>query len=228
MDSWPEHLSRNNGALTAEQQQRLQASHVFIIGCGGLGGFVIEELVRIGVGALTIFDPDVFEFSNCNRQINALTTTMKQNKAEVAAVRAANIHPLNTVIPYPFDFREVPGFDTAIADAVVDCLDSVEVRLELARQCSRSRTSLVHGAVDGWYGQVGVQKDDNDLMARLYPLQDKKKTSKQVPSVLPFTVAVIASLQAAEVVKLLLDLPSTLHNTWMQVDLRHCDFELMT
>ena len=60
----------------------LQQKRVAIIGCGGLGGYVIEELARIGIGHLHRFDPDTFSASNCNRQLNALESTMGLYKAE--------------------------------------------------------------------------------------------------------------------------------------------------
>ena len=60
MTRWPEPFIRNRGSLTHEQQLILQESHVAVIGCGGLGGYVIEELVRIGIGRLMVYDPDNF------------------------------------------------------------------------------------------------------------------------------------------------------------------------
>ena len=104
MPSFTDCFARNQGSLTDEQQHLLHKKRVAVIGCGGLGGYVIEELVRIGVGQLHLFDPDVFSPSNCNRQLNALEPTMGQNKAEVAASRAATSIP-SQVTPFPVDFR---------------------------------------------------------------------------------------------------------------------------
>lgn len=223
MPSSAEYFCRNQGALTADQQQTLQQKRVAVIGCGGLGGYVIEELVRIGVGRLHVFDPDAFTPSNCNRQLNALTSTLEQNKAEAAAHRSASIHPFTIVHPFPVDFREIADGEALRVDALVDCLDSAEARRDLAALSSQMGVPLVHGAVNGWCGQVGVQLPGGDLIARLYPARTVTGTA-DAPSVLSFTVAVVASLQAAETVKLLLGLASPLHNNWMHIDLKNGDF----
>ena len=225
MTSFADYFCRNQGALTPEQQQILQQRQVAVIGCGGLGGYVIEQLVRIGVGRLHIFDPDVFSPSNCNRQLNALDYTLAHNKAKVAAARSASIHPFNRVTSSPADFRAVSAETWDRVDVVVDCLDSVQARWDLAGLCNAKKKPLVHGAVNGWYGQVGVQRPGDDLIARLYPERVIPQLHEP-PSVLSFTVTVVAGLQASETVKLLLGLPSSLHNSWMSVDLKHCDFSV--
>ena len=223
MPSSAEYFCRNQGTLTVDQQQTLQQKRVAVIGCGGLGGYVIEELVRIGVGRLHVVDPDVFTPSNCNRQLNALSQSLGRNKAEAAAARSESIHPFCAVTPVSLDFRAVAAADWHQIDVVVDCLDTIPARYDLAARCNRLNLPLVHGAVNGWYGQVGVQLPGGDLLTRLYP----ERTSNQPqepPSVLSFTVAVVASLQAAETVKLLLGLASPLHNNWMHIDLKNSDF----
>jgi molybdopterin/thiamine biosynthesis adenylyltransferase len=106
---------------------------------------------------------------------------------------------------------------------VVDCLDDIQARRDLAMLCGQRSIPLVHGAVSGWYGQVGVQLPGGDLIERLYP---QRMVTGEPPSVLSFTVAIIASLQAAETVKLLLGLYSPLHNSWMHIDLKESDFLL--
>lgn len=221
MSALAEYFARNQGSLTDEQQILLHQKRVAVIGCGGLGGYVIEELVRIGVGQLHLFDPDDFAPSNCNRQLNALLTTLGQNKAEVAAVRAASIHPFATVRSFPSDFRTIGEEEPLRVDVAVDCLDDIQARRDLAALCNQRSIPLVHGAVNGWYGQVGVQLPGGTLIERLYP---QRMTAGPAPSVLSFTVAVIASLQAAETVKLLLGLASPLHSSWLHVDLKDVDF----
>lgn len=221
MPSFADTFARNADTLNNEQQQLLQAKAVAIIGCGGLGGYVIEQLVRIGVGRLHLFDPDVFAPSNCNRQLNALQSTLGRFKAEVAAHRARDIHPFCVVRPFVADFRAVSEDDGFAVDVTVDCLDDIQARRDLAALCNRRAIPMVHGAVSGWYGQVGVQLPGGDLIEQLYP---KRLTAGAPPSVLACTVATIASLQAVETVKLLLDLWSPLHDTWLHVDLKEGDF----
>jgi molybdopterin/thiamine biosynthesis adenylyltransferase len=223
-------FSRNLGTLHQEQQQNLATQRVAVIGCGGLGAYVIEELVRIGVGHIFCCDPDVFTPSNCNRQLYALSSTLGRNKAQVAAERAQQIHPFCTISPYSVDFRTVAEDTLFAVDAVVDCLDTVQSRRELAAVCQRRKLPLVHGAVDGWYGQVGVQLPGDDLIARLYPEHDGEHSppsNETAVSVLACTVGLVASLQAAEVLKLLVGIPSPLTTAWMHLDLKNAEMQLI-
>ncbi len=220
MNIWPDSLLRNQGALEAGEQQKLSRSGVTVCGCGGLGGLVIENLARIGVGRLRIVDPDVFTVSNLNRQIGALHNTLGKNKAEVMARRVREISDSCQVEALPCNFLEsdvLKGMDVAL-----DCLDNGPARLELAERCNAYQIPLVHGAVDGWYGQIGVQPVGGDLVHRLYANQQEENGTV---SVLSFTAALVASLQAAETVKLLIGRPSRLSHGWMTVDLLAGDFE---
>jgi len=221
MPSFADIFARNAGTLSSDQQQLLQTKAVAIIGCGGLGGYVIEQLARIGVGRLHLFDPDVFTLSNCNRQLNALQSTLGQSKAEVAARRVRDIHPFCAARSFVADFRTVSEDEAFAVDVAVDCLDDIQARRDLSVLCNRRSIPLVHGAVSGWFGQVGVQLPGGDLIEQLYP---QRLAAGLPPSVLACTVATIASLQAVEAVKLLLDLWSPLHNTWMHADLKEGDF----
>lgn len=225
MTSFADYFARNEGSLTAEQQFLLQKKSVAVFGCGGLGGYVIEELVRIGVGRLHLFDPDSFTASNCNRQLNSLVSTLGHNKAEVAANRCRNIHPFVTVHAYPSDFRTIRAEEPLRVDVMVDCLDDIQARRDLANLCFLRGIPMVHGAVSGWCGQVGVQLPGDNLIDRIYP---QGRAVRLRPSVLAVTVAVIASLQATEVVKFLLELPSSLHNNLLYIDLKDSEFLLNT
>lgn len=216
-------FSRNSGTLNEKEQRLLADATVAVIGCGGLGGYVIEHLARIGIGRIHAVDPDVFSVSNCNRQLNALTETLGQGKAEVAARRVAAIHPFCTVTAFPADFRNAQtSLDAAV---VIDCLDDTTARRDLATICTAKSLPLVHGSVMGWCGQVGVQLPGGTLYARLYPHRTDKPAAP--PSVLSVTVGLVASLQVAEAVKLLLDIPSDLQKGWIYMDLESGDFMTM-
>ncbi len=214
-------FSRNQGSLTKKQQDMLRQKKVAVVGCGGLGGYVIEQLVRLGLGTVHCFDPDSFSASNCNRQLGALITTLGQNKAQVLAERAATVHPFSTVIPFLSDFREAQDPQAFVVDVVVDCLDDIGARHDLAALCARRRLTLVHGAVNGWSGQVGVVPPGGTLFQKLYPDSVKEGCEvKSSPSVLSCTVACIAGMQVAEVIKLLLGLPSELLDAALYLDLK--------
>ena len=80
--------SRNIPAISPEEQAALKDKKVLVLGCGGLGGYIIENLLRMGVGAITAVDGDSFDESNLNRQLLAAEKTLGINKAIAAAQRA--------------------------------------------------------------------------------------------------------------------------------------------
>ncbi len=221
MPDYRDIFAKNWDTLTHEQQKNLQQKRVCVVGCGGLGGYVIEQLVRLGVGHIDCFDPDLFSISNCNRQLNATSETIGQNKAEVAARRSEKIHPFGQVVPFPMDFRKVTDPDIfGRADAVVDCLDNVDARRDLSDLCSRYGKALVYGAVSGWTGQAGVQLPKGDLYRKLYPRHIDQARQKP-PSVLSFTVALVAGIQVSETLKILLAQPSDLADGCLIMDLKN-------
>ena len=220
---WPESYLRHRGLFSCKEQQQLLASTVAIIGCGGLGGQVFEELARAGVGEIVVVDPDRFAAHNLNRQALCTVEEIGQFKVQAARRRGRLLNPAVTVLPFAECFSEDIFDEVSQARVVIDCLDSVADRLELADFCQVQAIPLVHGAVNQWYGQVGVQKE-KPLVRELYSQVPAGKGEEKVP-VLSCTVAAVASVQAAETIKLLLDLASPLHDNWQSIDLLSCEME---
>jgi molybdopterin/thiamine biosynthesis adenylyltransferase len=216
-------FARNLGSLTAGQQQTLQASTVAVIGCGGLGGFVVEELARLGIGELRICDPDRFDTTNINRQLYAGSATLGRSKAETAARRIREIHDHCTAHGYGDTFQQVGKELLTGAELACDCLDSPVDRLELGALCAEQQIPLVHGAVDRWYGQVAVLPPGSTLLHELYRGEQKLHAPPSVP--VP-VAALVASLQVNEICKLLLGMESQLMDTWMSIDLQRLTFDI--
>jgi molybdopterin/thiamine biosynthesis adenylyltransferase len=223
-DIWPEPYLRHRKQFTTEQQLRLINSTMAVVGCGGLGGQIFEQLVRLGIGRIMVVDPDTFAAHNLNRQLLCTVEELGCLKVEVAVRRAASVNPAVHVIPLASIFSTDETTDQLKqAEVILDGLDSVSDRHQLAEFCHKTSIPLVHGAVNGWYGQVGVQKETL-LLKKLYPhipAVDKNKN----PAVFACTVATVASLQVAEAVKLLLDLDSQLIDGWKSINLRSCEIE---
>nr|WP_028487261.1 tRNA threonylcarbamoyladenosine dehydratase [Thiomicrorhabdus chilensis] len=111
----------------------LKQSHVLVAGVGGVGGFVIEALVRAGVGRLTIVDHDDVSESNLNRQIIALHSSIGQNKAEVMRERIHDIHP-DCQVSISKQFIRPDDMDALLAgdfDYVIDAIDSLNCKVAL-------------------------------------------------------------------------------------------------
>ncbi len=214
---------RNIESIYIEQQQRIHSAVVTVIGCGGLGGYVAEQLARLGVGRLRICDPDCFSESNINRQLHARIATVGREKARVVAEQIRSLHGQTTVLAVCREFQHAEVEMFSNTEVVVDCLDSLDSRCELSEFCQDYQLPLVHGAVHQLYGQVGVQLPDTDLYRSMIgcPSVDEYPP----PSVPAFTVGLIASLQVAETCKLLLGMDSSLHNNWLSIDLRRMTFD---
>jgi molybdopterin/thiamine biosynthesis adenylyltransferase len=201
----PARYQRNRQTISTLQQYKLFRSKAVIIGCGGLGGYLIEELARLGVGNLVLIDSDVIEEHNLNRQLLSTADVLNRAKVEVAAERVLSINPAVTVTPLKTVFFHDNGRELVQgADVVLDGLDTIPMRMELAQICHEMSIPLVHGAIGGWYGQVATQMPGDDISPRIFGMTPPIKgieTDLGNPS---FTPGVIASLQAAEACKILL------------------------
>ena len=222
----PARYQRNRQAISVGQQLALFRSRVAVIGCGGLGGYVIEELARLGVGTIIAIDPDVFEEHNLNRQILSSPATLGRAKVEAAAARVAEINPAVTLAPIR-DFYSPENGDEFLRDAqvVVDALDSIPTRLALAATCADLGIPMVHGAIGGWYGQVATQFPGDDTIQRLYGRWVEGKGVEQQLGNPSFTPALVASIETAEVCKILLGEGETLRNRKLSINLLDMEFE---
>ena len=134
-------------ALLIEKKgiERLSATRVAVFGVGGVGGYAVEALVRAGVGALDLFDPDTVSVTNLNRQIIALHSTVGQYKTDVAAARARDINPnvkieARHMFYLPENAHEV---DLSVYDYVVDAVDTVAAKMELIRRSKAAGVPII-------------------------------------------------------------------------------------
>lgn len=222
----PARYQRNRRAISVEQQLTLFRSRVAVIGCGGLGGYVIEELARLGVGTITAIDPDVFEEHNLNRQLLSSPGTLGRDKVEAAAARVAEINPAVTLVPVRDAYSPENGEELLHgANVIVDALDSIPTRLALAATCTSLAIPMVHGAIGGWYGQVATQFPGDDTLKKLYSRWVEGKGIEQQLGNPSFTPALVASLEVAEVCKILLGQGETLRNRKLSINLLEMEFE---
>jgi tRNA threonylcarbamoyladenosine dehydratase len=127
-------LSRTTLLVGDEKLQKLQNSHVLVVGLGGVGSFAAEFIVRAGVGAITIVDGDVVDPSNRNRQLPALATTHGQYKVDIMAERLLAINPelnLTPIISFLSPEKAEEILSNNKFDYVVDCIDSITPKLTL-------------------------------------------------------------------------------------------------
>ena len=222
----PARYQRNRQTISSAGQLALLKSSVAVIGCGGLGGYLIEELARLGVGRIDAVDPDLFEEHNLNRQLLSTLANLGEFKVTAAARRVGDINPAVNLVPHRVAFGAANGRDLlAGATVVVDALDNIATRLELAASCRELGIPLVHGAIAGWYGQLVTQLPGDDISPYLCGGAAGSKGVETRLGNPSFTPAVLASLQAAEACKLILGQGSCASGRMLVCNLLEMEFE---
>ncbi|ADK15085.1 MULTISPECIES: HesA/MoeB/ThiF family protein [Clostridium] len=224
-----ERYVRNMKTLSKEENDNLKNFKVCVVGCGGIGGYVIEMLGRIGIGSITAVDGDVFEESNLNRQILSSTDTIGFSKALEAKLRMEKVNPLIEVKALGKMLLE----DNACSilsnhDVVVDALDSIPARLLLQRSCKKLNIPMVHGAIAGWYAQVTTIFPGDDTLNKIYNVD--KQTAKGIEKEMgnpSFTPALAASIEVSEVIKILLGRGELLRKKMAFMDLLSSEYEIV-
>ena len=222
-----ERYIRNIEAISEEENAALFDKKVCVIGCGGLGGYIIEILARIGVGNLIVVDGDVFEESNLNRQLFSKTDLLGKSKAESAYRRVLEINP-EVKVKYIYDFLDESNYSEIInnSDVAVDALDNIKTKKFLQKACEELGIPLVHGAIGGWYGQVTTIFPGDRTLDIIYKGEEEKGQEKILGN-LPFTASYTASLQSAEVIKLLIKRGDLLRKKVLFMDLLNNESEII-
>jgi len=151
----PARYARNFGTLGWDGQERLLRSTAAIVGAGGLGGWIVEGLARMGVGHLIVIDGDVFEDNNLNRQALCWESNLGRPKVEAAAERVAQVNAgvRVTALRVWATAENLPDLLRG-AGVVIDALDKLPTRMVLQDVCQTLGVPLVHGAIGGYIGQV--------------------------------------------------------------------------
>ncbi|HAI21322.1 MAG TPA: molybdopterin biosynthesis protein MoeB [Clostridiales bacterium UBA8153] len=210
---------RNLNMLSEAEMGKLAAARVAVVGCGGLGGYVLELVGRLGVGQLTAIDGDVFDETNLNRQLLSDLETLGQSKAEAARARMLKVNPLVNVSAIAREVTAANGTELLAGhDVVVDAVDSIATRLVLQALAARLGVPLVHGAIAGWYGQVTTVFPEDRTLDAVYGGGSSGGIERELgnPS---FTPALVASVQAGEVLKLLIGRGEVLRKRILYIDL---------
>lgn len=195
---------RNIPALSSAECMILREKRVLVAGCGGLGGHVIDQLARIGIGSIRVADGDVFESSNLNRQLLSSVPLLGVNKARAAVDHIHRVNPdILTEAAETFIKEDNVHALLADCDIVLDALDNIPSRRLLAAACADASIPYIYGAIQGWVAQAAVSMPGDGLIPTLFPqeivIRDK--------SVLSFTPAMCAALQVSLCVRFLVGRP---------------------
>lgn len=138
-------FSRFELLIGEENLNRLQDKHVIVFGVGGVGGYVVEALVRSGIGHMTILDNDEVSLTNLNRQIIATQQTIGQKKVNVMKERILSINPDCDIETLELFYlpENADQIDLTQYDYVIDAIDTITSKIELAVRCEQLHVPLI-------------------------------------------------------------------------------------
>ena len=202
-------------------QQKLLCAKVLVVGAGGLGSPVLMYLAAAGIGEIGIVDDDIVSLSNLQRQILYKTTEVNQLKAIVAKQRILENNPTLKIETYQARFTESNGLEIAKGyDLIVDCTDNYASRYVIDEVCHKLNLPMVYGSVSKFCGQVAVfnyngGKQYKELFLEQPEIDLDDSSKLGVIGVLP---GIIGSVQANEVIKIVIGLNDVLRNKLFLLD----------
>lgn len=153
--------------------EKLNKANIILFGCGGVGGYTAEMLVRSGIVNITIVDFDVVDVTNINRQIIALNTTVGKNKVDVLKQRLLDINPNANVTAICERYTENSNILNTGYDYVIDAIDSVADKLALIKQSHNLGLNIISAMGAGnrcdipEFKVVDISKTFNDGLAKI-------------------------------------------------------------
>lgn len=211
-------------------QAKLKQASVLLIGLGGLGSPIALYLTAAGIGKIGLLDDDVVATSNLQRQVIHSEATVGQLKVESAAQRLRQLNHFTTIQTFPQRFTAETAKIVQEFDIMIDATDNFTARYAINTACVLRRKPMVYGAVKDFDGQISVFaphiKGPCYQCVFPHPPQD---TGEPV-GVFGMLPGIIGSMQAAETIKLVLDIGNplignlqvfnALENEWYGIDTR--------
>ncbi len=138
-------FSRTELLLGSEKMKRIYHARIAVFGIGGVGGHAAEALVRSGVGAVDLFDDDAVCLTNLNRQLAATHSALGRLKTAVMQERLLDIAPECRITVHPMFYvpENADSVDLTVYDYVIDAIDTVSAKIELAVRCERLGVPLI-------------------------------------------------------------------------------------
>jgi adenylyltransferase/sulfurtransferase len=237
MDLTDEQLLRYNRHIMLPEvdivgQQKLLAARVLIIGLGGLGSPVAMYLASSGIGHLVLADFDRVDLSNLQRQIVHATESVGELKVESAKKTLLQLNPTINITTLSQTLSDdLLSEQVALADVVVDATDNFAARYEINTACIKYKKPLVSGAAIGWEGQITVfdlRDKHNACYQCLYPNVNQTEDATCARNgVMAPLVGIIGSMQALEVIKIILSCGETLNSRLLVLDAKNMDVRVM-
>ena len=205
-----------------EGQQKLLAAKVLIVGAGGLGSPAAMYLAAAGVGNIVIYDNDIVDLSNLQRQITHRTVDIGTDKVISSQQTLNALNPDITVraIKQRLD-GELLTEEVKAADVVLDCSDNFATRFAINQACVQQQTALVSGAAIRFEGQVAVftpGKNNSPCYNCLYVSDGEELQNCATNGVIAPITGIIGSIQALEAMKLIMNIGESLTGRLLLLD----------
>ncbi|MGA9638962.1 tRNA threonylcarbamoyladenosine dehydratase [Flavobacterium sp.] len=189
-----------------EGLEKLQQSHVLVVGLGGVGSFAAEFLARAGIGKMTIVDGDVVDITNINRQLPALHSTVGQPKIDVVGDRLMDINPELDLIRIKEFLSPERAYEIVSKeyDYILDCIDSVTPKLNLIISARRQKVRIISnmgagGKMDASKVKVAdISKTTNCYLAKTIRKRLKKENINKVKVVFSSEIQKESSLKMTD------------------------------
>ena len=213
--------------ITQADQEKLLNSRVIVMGAGGLGSGVIMNLAALGVGQIKIIDGDIVEESNLNRQIIHKYKNIGRAKVISAKDWVQEFNPDIRVELDKIKINELNYFNIIQGyDIIIDCFDSYESKYMLNEIIIRHKKVLIHGAAQGFYGQVTTIIPDKTGCLECV-MQKPKQIKETMYASLSPVVNTIAALQAQEALKIITGAGTPLLNKLLVFDGTTSEFKML-
>jgi molybdopterin/thiamine biosynthesis adenylyltransferase len=218
--------------LGIEAQQRFLGAHAIVIGAGGLGSPAAMYLAASGVGTLTLVDADTVDLTNLQRQVLHVTASVGRKKVESGRDTIARLNPDVTVhvISERVDDARLNEV-VPRATVVLDCTDNFATRHAINRACVAHRIPLVSGAALRFDGQISTfdfRRDASPCYACVFPEdQPLEEAACSTMGVFAPTVGIIGAMQAAEALRVIANVGTTLTGRLMMLDTLRMEWNTM-
>lgn len=211
-------LQRQNPLFNNKEQQKLKDMVVLIAGAGGLGTNQAQQLQRIGIKKIYLYDYDKIAESNLNRQLFYGKKDIGKSKVKKAKKHLESFN-LDTKIEI-FEKKIDENIDIPEdVDLIFDALDNFSSRFSLEKIAVKNNIPLIHGGVQSWYGQItAIIPGKTVSLKEIFGVAEKKDSES--PPVFSPVVSIVASIQVIEGIKVYLNKEDILANKLLIIDLK--------
>lgn len=216
---------KNLNSFTEGDQFKINTTTVLIIGLGGLGGFVVDFLSRLGVQKIKLLDFDTFDTSNLNRQLLSTQKNIGSFKAIEAKKYINSVNSCIEVEVFCNKFEECDfNFLFKNVNVVFDCCDNIKTKLNIENQCQFFKIPLIYGAVAGYFGQVACILPEYPILKKIYPKEHSSGIENKLGN-LCFIVSIIASLQISLFINLILNISNNNLYGFYYIDIENYEIQ---